>query len=146
MQTRLRWQSGIYAALLLVVLAAYPQLRVWLEGGEARPDSFAFFSEDEAAYCAYVNALVEGRPRRNDPYTGRDDQPGAPQPESLFSIQFVPPYALALLARATSLSAPSSFFLLTCLAALASALAVFRLMQLMTGDDRVAAAAVFFVL
>jgi hypothetical protein len=44
------------------------------------------------------------------------------------------------------LSAPCVFFVLTCLAALASSLAVFRLVLSITNDTRVAAAAIFFVL
>jgi hypothetical protein len=146
MQTRLRWQLGIYASLAMMLLAAYPQLRVWTARGFEPSGAYAFFSEDEAAYCAYVNALIAGRPRRNDPYTGRYDQPGQRQPESLFSVQFIPPYALAFAARASGLSAPAIFFVLTCLATLASSLALFRLIQLMTGDEQLAAASVFFVL
>jgi hypothetical protein len=146
MPRRLRWKLGIYASALMLLLAAYPQGRVWLERGVEPSGSYAFFSEDEAAYCAYVNALIMGRPRRNDPYTGRDEHEMERQPESLFSIQFIPPYALALPARAFGLSAPFVFFALTCLASLAASLALFRLIQLMTGDERLAAAAVFFVL
>lgn len=146
MQGRLRWQLGIYASLAMMLLSAYPQLRVWAERGFDQPASYAFFSEDEAAYCAYVNALIAGRPRRNDPYTGRDDQQEQRQPESLFSVQFIPPYALAFAARVTGLSAPAIFFALTCLAALASSLALFRLIQVLTGDERLATASIFFVL
>ncbi|MDX6696030.1 MAG: hypothetical protein QOF02_3633, partial [Blastocatellia bacterium] len=120
MRTRLRWRLGIYASLAMMMLAAYPQLRVWTARGADDFGFYAFFSEDEAAYCAYVNALIAGRPRRNDPYTGRDDKPGQAQPESLFSVQFLPPYLLAFAARVFGLSAPAVFFALTCLAAFAS--------------------------
>jgi hypothetical protein len=146
MQIPLRWKPGIYASLFMLLLATYPQARVWLEQGIDRTGSYAFFSEDEAAYCAYVNALIDKRPRRNDPSTGRDDRLGQPQTESLFSIQFIPPYALSFAARAFGLSAPCIFFVLTCLAALASSLALFWLVQLMTKDERLAATAVLFVL
>jgi hypothetical protein len=146
MQTPLRWKLGIYASLLMMLLAAYPQARVWLARGIDQSGSYAFFSEDEAAYCAYVNALMQGRPRRNDPYTGRDERAEEPQAESLFSIQFLPPYALALTARVFGLSAPCIFFVLTCLSAFASALAVFWLVRLMTNDDQLAAVSVFVVL
>jgi hypothetical protein len=146
MQTRLGWRLGIYASLLMTMLAAYPQAKVWLARGVNESGAYAFFSEDEAAYCAYVNALLDNRPRRNDPYTGRDDEAGQAQAESLFSIQFIPPYALALAARVTGQSAPTIFFALTCIAAFASSLAVFRLVQLMTGDERLAAAALLFIL
>ena len=146
MQTRLRWRLGVYVSLAMMMLAAYPQLRVWTARGADGLGSYAFFSEDEAAYCAYVNALMMGRPRRNDPYTGRDERPQSPQPESLFSVQFVPPSALSFAARVLGLSAPAIFFALSCLAALASSLALCWLIQAMTGDDRLAAAATLFVL
>lgn len=51
------------------------------------------------AYASYLKALIDGRPRKNDPYTGRDDSADHPQPESLFSIQFAGPYTIAILAR-----------------------------------------------
>ncbi len=146
MQRRRALRSGVYASILMTMLAASPQLIVWLARGVDETGAYAFFNEDEPAYCAYVNALIDGRPRRNDPYTGRDDSASNPQPESLFSIQFIPPYMLALTARASGLSAPSVFFALTCLAALASSLAVFGLVLLITKDEVAAAAAVFFVL
>ncbi|HEX8708051.1 MAG TPA: hypothetical protein VF723_07410, partial [Pyrinomonadaceae bacterium] len=95
---------------------------------------------------AYLQALIEGRPRRNDPYTGRDDRPGSPQPESLFSIQFIPPYALALTARACGLNASSAFVLLTGLVAFLSTLALFRLIGSITGDEGLAASGALLVL
>src|ERR1044071_9115347 len=55
MQTRLPWRLGIYASLLMMLLAAYPQAKVWLARGVDGSGAYAFFSEDEAAYCAYVN-------------------------------------------------------------------------------------------
>ena len=104
-QRALPWRWGILAATAVALIALYPQLRLQLERGKDWNGSYAFLSQDEIAYSAYVNALMTGRPRRNDPYTGRDDAPGAPQPESLFSIQFVPAYAIALPARALGASA-----------------------------------------
>ena len=51
---------------------------------------------DEPLYSAYVNALIDGRTRKNDPFGGRDSSAEAPLPESIFSIQFMPAYAIAL--------------------------------------------------
>ncbi|HEX8707208.1 MAG TPA: hypothetical protein VF723_03015, partial [Pyrinomonadaceae bacterium] len=82
-----RWRSGILAAVALTLLALYPQLDLRLSRGPEWNGAESIFSQDEVAYAAYLQALIEGRPRRNDPYTGRDDRPGSPQPESLFSIQ-----------------------------------------------------------
>jgi hypothetical protein len=142
-----RWRFGIFAAIAFALLALYPQVALILERGKDWNGSYAYFSQDEIAYSAYVNALIDGRPRRNDPYTGRDDAPGAqPQPESLFSIQFIPAYFIALPARALGLTASTTFILLTGIVSLASVLALFWLIKLATGDDRFAAACALVVL
>ncbi|HEX8457418.1 MAG TPA: hypothetical protein VF656_08990 [Pyrinomonadaceae bacterium] len=139
----LRWRWGLLAALTLVVLSLFPQAHLCYKRGHDWQGSFAHFYSDEPAYAAYVNALIDGRPRLNDPYTGRDD---SGLPESLFSIQFVPAYLLAVPARAFGLTTSTMFILLMPLVAAGSALAIFWLVSLMTRDERAAAAAVPFVL
>lgn len=140
------WRSGVLAAIAVMFLSLYPQLHLWYERGAAWSGTYALFDTDEVAYSAYLNALIDGRPRRNDPYTGRDDRADAPQPESLFSIQFATPYALAFIARVLGLSASSIFILLAPLAALVSSLVIFRLVRLVTDDERLAATALLVVL
>jgi hypothetical protein len=141
------WRFGIFAAIAFTLLALYPQFALIIERGRNWNGTYAYFSQDEIAYSAYVNALIDGRPRRNDPYTGRDDAPGAlSQTESLFSIQFIPPYLIALPARAFGLSAPTTFILLTGIVAFSSMLALFWLIKLLTNDDRFAAAGALVVL
>lgn len=142
----LRWRLGLFAALGLTLIALYPQFHLQLARGRDWNGSYSFFSQDEIAYSAYVNALIDGRPRRNDPYTGRDDTPATPQHESLFSIQFAPAYLIATTARIFHLSAPTVFILLTGVVAAASALALFWLIGMMTHDERVAAAGALSVL
>jgi hypothetical protein len=129
-----------------MLLALYPQLNLWLVRGGEWQGSYAQIDSDEVAYSAYMAALIDGRPRRNDPYTGRDDAAGSPQHESLFSIQFITPLAIAQVARLSNLSASTVFILLIPVVALASSLAIFWLMALMTKDERVAAASVLVVL
>jgi hypothetical protein len=101
---------------------------------------------DEAYYAAYVNALIDGRPRRNDPFGGKDDSPTQPLPESLYSIQFLPAYAVALPARLLGVSASTAFIVLTPIAALLASMAVFWLLISVTSDERVAAAGTLLVL
>jgi hypothetical protein len=135
------------AATALAVVALVPQLQMWkAKGVRAWQGSHLSFFFDEAAYAAYINALIDGRPRRNDPYTGRDDAPGAPQPESLFSIQFVPAYAVALPARLLGVSASTAFIALSCFAAFASALALYQLLSAITDDDALATTGMLAVL
>src|SRR5687767_10555420 len=120
-----RWKWGIWAALAITLLSIYPQLVMWGVRGLHWHGSFAVGDSDEWAYAAYVQALIDGRPRRNDPYTGRDDQPERPQPESLFSIQFVPAYVIAVPARFLGLSSSTAFIILGILGPFFSGIAVF---------------------
>jgi hypothetical protein len=136
------WRPGLLAALAVTFLAVLPSLQVWRTRGGAWADSDASFSGDEVAYCAYVNALLDGRPRRNDPYAGHDQTPH----ESLFSIQFIPPYAIAGLARLFSLTAAQAFFLLNFLLPFAAALALYWLLYGLLQDAAWAAAGAVFAL
>jgi hypothetical protein len=144
--TPVRWKLGLLAAVAVMLLSLYPQLNLWIVRGRDWQGSYAHVDSDEVAYSAYLAALIDGRPRRNDPYTGRDDATGQRQAESLFSIQFIPPYLLALAARLCGFSANTVFMLLMPVISLAAALAIFWLMWLLTSDDRVAAASVLIVL
>ena len=139
-------QAALLASIAVMFLSLYPQLHLWYVRGAQWNGTYALFDTDEVAYSAYLNALIDGRPRRNDPYTGRDEREDAPQPESLFSIQFAPPFALALVARVLGLSASTVFLLLGCATALVSSLAIFRLVRMVTNDERLAATAILFVL
>jgi hypothetical protein len=144
----IKWRWGILAACVLTLLSVYPQFYLWLNRGGHWQHAIAYNAGlgDEVAYAAYVNALIDGRPRRNDPYTGRDDRPDAPLPESLFSIQFVPAYALALPARVLGISATTAFIFLTPLVAFTSGLAVFFLIFQASGSNRLATCGVLVVL
>jgi len=145
-ETPLRWRWGLLAALALMLLSLFPQAHLCYTRGRDWQGSFAHFYSDEPAYAAYVNALIDGRPRRNDPYTGHDDRADAPLAESLFSIQFVPAYMLSIPARALGLTTSTMFILLMPFIAGMSALAIFWLLSMLTRDERIAAAGVPFVL
>jgi hypothetical protein len=144
--TRLRWRLGVLAGLAMAVLGVYPQINLCAMRGADWNGAYAYNDIDEVAYASYLQALIDGRPRRNDPFTGRDDSAEAPQPESLFSIQFLPPYAIALAARAVGLDARWAMIITGGLAAFLTALALFWLFWLVTQDDRLAAAGALMVL
>lgn len=127
-------------------LALYPQLALLLKPDREWQGAYAYYDIDEEAYSAYLNSLIEGRPRRNDPYTGREDKPGSVLPESLFSIQFIPAYTVAIPARLLGLSASKAFIALAFIIPLASALAVFWLLLTVTRDERLAATGVIVAL
>jgi len=142
----IQWRLGIIAAIAMTLLALLPQFQLIAQRGNSWQGTYVSFDFDEVAYASYLNALIEGRPRRNDPYTGRTDNADQALPESLHSIQFVAAYALALPARALGLSTDTTFILVRGLAAFASTLALFWLLVLITKDSRLGAAGAIVVL
>lgn len=108
--------------------------------------AYATLQGDEFLYSAYVNALIDGRARRNDPFAGQDSTPQKPLPESSFSVQFVPAYALSLPARVLGTSASTAFIVLMGVAGLLSSLSLYWLLSMVTGDKKVAAVGVILVL
>jgi hypothetical protein len=140
------WRPGVYAAVLFTAISLLPQLNFWRVRGRNWHGAFYTYHPDETPYAAYVNSLIESRPRRNDPYSGRIDGSDGTLPESLMSIQFVPAYSLALPARWLGLSAMTIFLFLTPLVSVASVLAIFWLIRSLTNDSRIAATGALFVL
>ena len=138
-EQRIEWKWGALAALALAVVGLYPQINLWTTRGSEWQGSYALTQGDEVAYSAYVNALLDGRPRTNDPFSGRDVTPGQPAYETLHAIQFVPAYLVAWPARALGLSASTAFIFLIVIAAVASSLAIFWLLASLTGESRSAA-------
>jgi hypothetical protein len=133
--TKLSWVLAAAAGIILAILAVYPHINLKnLRGGEWQ-GVFASCDLDEMAYASYLQALIDGRPRRNDPYTGRDDSTKTPQPESLFSIQFFPAYLAAVPARILGLSASQIMPLVSAFSAFFTALALFWLIVSITEDN-----------
>lgn len=135
-----KWRWVGLGALAVTLLSLYPQILMWGVRGREWNGAYAEFHGDEWAYSAYVQALIDGRPRRNDPYTGRDDRTGHHQPESLFSVQFVPAYLIATPARLIGASSSTAFIALGILAPVLAFLAIFWLLQNGTQDHKLAAA------
>jgi hypothetical protein len=136
----------VLATTAIIFLALMPQIHFWLVRGSQWHGAYAILQPDELLYSSYVNALIDGRPRRNDPVSGRDDHPPAPIPESLFSIQFIPAYAIALPARALGLSASTAFIVLMGVAGFLASLSVLWLLASVKGDSRFAAIGMLVVL
>jgi hypothetical protein len=135
-----RRRLGLAAACALGLVALAPQLHLWRERGRDWGGACATIHPDEAAYLAYVNALIDGRGRRADPYTGRDEELEAARVESIFSVQFLPAYAVALPARLFGLTAHAAFIALSFLSAFAAALALYHLLFALLADEWAAAA------
>lgn len=132
---KLRWQFGLVAGIFLAIFCLYPQFKMlYLRGGDWN-GHYAYNDIDEVAYASYVRALVDGRPRKNDPYSGRDDTPETPQQESLFSIQFAAPYTVAIPTRLLGIGTPWGMTLAGAFAGLLAALAAFWFLGRLTGDS-----------
>ena len=136
------WKFAAIPTLIMIFLAFYPQLNIWLSKGFTLNGSYAVSNYDETAYSAYVNALINGRPRRNDPFTGKNNLPA----ESLYSVQIVPAYAIAVPARLFGVSASMGFIILNLLIAAFSVLAIFALIREVTEDNLTASAGSLAVL
>ena len=141
---RLRWP--ILSAIAVAILCLYPQFLMWSVRGVEWHGAYAEIQGDEWLYSAYIQALIDGRPRRNDPYTGRDDGPQGIQPESLFSIQFVPAYLIATPARLLGMSASSAFIVLGVISPFLACLAIAWLLIKVSNDYRFSAAAAVLVI
>jgi len=142
---KLRWRFGILAGLVLLVCGSYPQLKMWHLRGAEWQGAYAYNDIDEVAYASYLRALIDGRVRKNDPYTGLDDAPENPQPESLFSIQFAAPYTVAIPARILGVSASTAMWMSGGIAAFLAGLVLFWLIGKLTGDSRLAMAGALIV-
>ena len=130
----------------MVVLSMIPQIHLWIVRGRDWNGAYVQIQGDEPLYVAYINSLLHGRTRKNDPYGGHDENPGAPLPESTFSIQLIPPYVIAFFARLFSASASTTMIALLGFGALLGSLAVCWLLRSVTDDYLLAAAGTLFVL
>ncbi len=130
--------------IVMAALAIYPDLKLWFARGSAWNGSYFVSNYDEVAYSAYINTLIDGRPRKTDPFL--TDKQSSPQPETFYSIQFIPAYAIALPAKAFGLTTSSAFIILILLTAVLSALAVFSFLYRVTEDKLVSAVGVLIIL
>jgi hypothetical protein len=126
---------GIFAAVVVSVITLLPQIYLCYQRGSDWNGQYALFDSDEIAYAAYVRALMDHRPRRNDPYTGLDNT----QAETLYSIQFIPAYSIAIPARLARISASTAFIVLSVSVAFASSIVLFCILFDLLGDGLLSA-------
>lgn len=141
---RIHWRWGLGVAIIMMLVALCPQIYFAVHRGKSWNGANAVTHPDEVAYSAYTAALIRGKARRYDPYTGRGGEAGSA--ESLFSIQMLPAYTIALPGRWFGLSISTLFLLLPGLCAVASSIALFSFLNLLTRDHRLSAGAVIFIL
>ena len=133
-------------ALAMVLLSLIPQIELWILRGREWNGAYVSVQGDELLYSGYINALINGRPRKNDPFGGRDSTPTTPLPESTFSIQIIPSYVIAFLSRLFGASASTAFIVLVGVAALLASFSIFWLLKTVTANYQLAAVGTLFVL
>jgi len=143
-KSSIKWALSI--STVVVFLALLPQIDLWAKRGSDWHGAYAIVDGDEFLYSAYVNALIDGRSRRNDPFAGRDDHPKAPMPESTFSIQVLPPLVITSLARIIGVPASSAFIVLIAAAAFLSSLTIFWFFRTTGANNPIAAVGTLFLL
>ena len=134
------WKYAALPTLFMVFLAIYPQLNFCIAKGSAWRGAYFVANFDEVAYSAYVNALINGKPRKYDQYLATEASH-----ESLYSIQFIPAYAIALPAKFLGLNASTAFIILNILEAALAALFIFWLLFKITEDRALSATGVVVI-
>jgi hypothetical protein len=143
---RIRWKLGALSGLAVVLITLIPQVSLWTARGRDWKGAYALTDTDELAYSGYLNSIINGKPRRNDPSLGVQAEQLAAKHETFLSVQFFPPYAIAWVSRVFGLTASTAFILLTPVFAFAASLAVFWLLVEVGGDEKAAAIGVLLVL
>ncbi len=126
-----------WALLAGIIISAYslaPQIQLWGIRGNAWNGVYAYHDHDEMQYAAYIQTLIDGKPRRNSPYTGREDSTENPLDESLFSIQFLAFYPITLPARILGVSSSKAMIYFSVIIGFFSAFALFWMLYLLFDD------------
>lgn len=138
------WKLGVLAALAVVAVSLIPQVTLWVMRGNDWQGSYAFSDYDELAYSAYLRSIVEGYPRQNNPYLASVNT--STSGETLYSIQFIPPFLIKAISKPLQLSTTTTFILLTPVMAFLSALAIYGFLREVSQSDQLGAVGLLIVL
>ena len=81
---KLRWSLALVMGIVLAMLNCYPQVRLIYHRGWNWEGNYALTDHDEVGYSAYLQALIDGKPRKNDPYLKYEDSSQTPLHESFY--------------------------------------------------------------
>jgi hypothetical protein len=136
----------VVVLIAIILLSLAPQFHLWVIRGSQWNGAYAGIQGDEFLYSGYINALLHGRSRRNDPFAGRDSTPTSPVPESTFSIQFIPSYLITSIGRVFGVSSATLFIASLAIGGALAGLAVMFLMITITSNRLLSALGMLFVL
>jgi hypothetical protein len=60
MNVRSAWKFALLPTIVMVFVAMYPQISLWVSRGASWEGSYAAVNYDEVAYSAYISALIDG--------------------------------------------------------------------------------------
>lgn len=129
-----------------MLVALVPHLYFFYERGREWNGTFPLTHDDEITYAAHLSALIDGRSRHADPYTGRDDATGQAAGETYLSLQFIPPLVLNETARLVHLESLELFFGLTIVSAAAAFVCLYWFFGSLFDDPKTSAGAALAVL
>jgi hypothetical protein len=118
---------SLLAGVILSVAALGSQIDLWVERGADWNGVYTVSDLDEPFYTAYVQSILDGKSRRNSPYTGVADTAETLQKESYLSIQYLASYPSIFLAKLFGLSASTTMILLAAIIGFVSAFVLFWL-------------------
>jgi len=122
---------AIFAGLIVATYALAPQIQLWGLRGHAWTGVYALHDLDEPQYAAYIQSLIDGKPRRNYPYIGVVETPEKPLKESFFSIQFCAFYPIAIPARLLGMSSSTAMIAFNGIIGFLAGLALFWLFYIL---------------
>ena len=125
---------------VMVLIAFYPQLSFWAAKGADWNGAYFVSNFDEVAYSAYIQALINGKPRKYDPYLAKEAEH-----ESFYSVQFVPAYSIALPARLLGIDASTAFIFLTIFSTAFAVIFIYWLLLSVTDDALLSTAGVLVI-
>jgi len=137
-----RWRYGILAAAILAFLSLYPQFSLIYHRGSEYNGATFVNDNDESEYIAYSQSLADGRPRKNNIYSGGTGG----RAETFLSIQALPAYLAALPAGLFGITVQQYFPFLSVIGAVASALSLFWFFRQITENEAFSATAALLVL
>lgn len=121
----------MFAGAIVAAYALAPQLQLWALRGHAWTGVYAIHDFDEPQYAAYIQSLIDGKPRRNQPYTGVVEMPEKPLKESFFSIQFCAFYPVAIPARLLGMNSSTAMIAFNAVVGFLAGLALFWLFYIL---------------
>lgn len=139
----MKLRLGILVGIFMAFLSLYPQFYFQIKRGENYNGATFYYDFDESAYASYLQALIDGRPRKNSIYESSQEPT---RYENLFSIQFASAYLAAIPARILGLNSETAFLAISVIISFFASLAIFSLLLQISKNELFSAVGTLFIL